>query len=94
MDVDLSQYEGRIDASTPQTAKRTLTEAAQGARTKASQLDDQATTWRRKGANAEGSKHTAHLAPGFYNNAAKVSTDAEGVRATAAAWEAQASRIA
>lgn len=94
MPVDMSGIESRVDYSTPETAKSTLTEAASGARAKAGDLDDSAATWRRKAAAAADSKHTAHLADGMFAEAAKVEQDAEAVRGTAAAWDQQASQIA
>lgn len=94
MNVDLSGLEQRIDTSTPEKARSTLTEAAGGARHKAGELDEAATTWRSKGAHAAASKHTAHLADGFYAEAAAAEKDADAVRGTAAAWEQQASQIA
>lgn len=91
--ADLSGLEQRIDVSTPETARATLTEAAQRAREVAADLTTEANTWTRKGDAAASSYHTAHLAPVFRQQAARAEADAQAITGTAAAWEQQAADI-
>ncbi len=93
MDVDISAIENRIDLATPELAVATLTDAANQARKKAGDLDEAAARWRQKGVNAQNSKHTANLAAGFFARANACAVDADAVRATAAAWDQQASNV-
>lgn len=91
--ADLSRFEQRIDCSTPETAQRTLTEAASGARGVADELTAEAAMWRRKADAAAGSHHTEGSAPLFHSQAARAEMDADAINGTAAAWQQQANEI-